>query len=196
MEITKVGVRLVTKASDRLKAFCTLTIDDCFVVRDLKVVDGPSGLFVAMPSRKRTVRCPSCGHKNEIRARYCNDCAAELPVDRGDRPHGGGKSSSHTDVAHPVNTECREMIQKRVLEAYDDEVRQQQEAVEAERAEEARKAEEACKAEEAEKAEKALIEAESEKAKEAQPETIHHKASVKSPICPPDDSEGFGAGIL
>lgn len=59
MEITNVGVRLVTRASDRLKAFCTITIDDSFVVRDLKVVDGPNGLFVAMPSRKRMQRCPA-----------------------------------------------------------------------------------------------------------------------------------------
>jgi len=118
MEITNVGVRLVTGTSDRLKAFCTITIDDSFVVRDLKVVDGPNGLFVAMPSRKRTQRCPRCSHKNEVRARYCNECAAELPPERGDRTHDG-KPASHTDIAHPINSECRELIQRCVLEAYD-----------------------------------------------------------------------------
>lgn len=51
MKITEVKVFPVNE--DRLKAYVTITIDDCFVVRDLKVIQGPSGLFVAMPSKKR-----------------------------------------------------------------------------------------------------------------------------------------------
>ena len=38
---------------DRLKAYVSLTIDDCFIIRDLKIIDGNTGLFVAMPSKKR-----------------------------------------------------------------------------------------------------------------------------------------------
>ncbi len=51
MKITEVKVFPVNE--DRLKAYVTLTIDDCFVIRDLKVIEGNSGLFVAMPSKKR-----------------------------------------------------------------------------------------------------------------------------------------------
>lgn len=51
MKITEVKVFPVNE--DRLKAYASITIDDCFVVRDLKVIQGPNGLFVAMPSKKR-----------------------------------------------------------------------------------------------------------------------------------------------
>jgi stage V sporulation protein G len=51
MEITEVKVFPVNE--DRLKAYVSITIDNCFVVRDLKIIEGPSGLFVAMPSKKR-----------------------------------------------------------------------------------------------------------------------------------------------
>ena len=51
MEITEVKVFPVNE--ERLKAYVTITVDNCFVVRDLKVIFGNNGLFVAMPSKKR-----------------------------------------------------------------------------------------------------------------------------------------------
>ena len=51
MKITEVKVFPVNE--ERLKAYVTITIDDCFVIRDLKVINGNTGLFVAMPSKKR-----------------------------------------------------------------------------------------------------------------------------------------------
>jgi stage V sporulation protein G len=51
MEITEVKVYTVDE--DKLKAYVTIVLDDCFVVRDLKVIHGGAGLFVAMPSKKR-----------------------------------------------------------------------------------------------------------------------------------------------
>lgn len=51
MEITEIKVFPVNE--DKLKAFVTITFDDCFIVRDLKVIKGNKGLFVAMPSKKR-----------------------------------------------------------------------------------------------------------------------------------------------
>jgi stage V sporulation protein G len=51
MKITEVNVFPVNE--ERLKAYVTITIDNCFVVRDLKVINGNNGLFVAMPSKKR-----------------------------------------------------------------------------------------------------------------------------------------------
>ncbi len=51
MNITEVKVFPVNE--DRLKAYVTITIDDCFVIRDLKIIEGNGGLFVAMPSKKR-----------------------------------------------------------------------------------------------------------------------------------------------
>ncbi len=52
MEITEVNIFPV--ADKMLKAYATITIDDCFVVRDLKVIEGRKGIFVAMPSRRRS----------------------------------------------------------------------------------------------------------------------------------------------
>lgn len=50
MEITEVRVSL--RDEERLKAFANVTFDNCFVVRSLKVINGPKGLFISMPSRK------------------------------------------------------------------------------------------------------------------------------------------------
>ncbi len=51
MEITE--IRVFPMNEDKLKAYATITFDNCFVVRDLKVISGNTGLFVAMPSKKR-----------------------------------------------------------------------------------------------------------------------------------------------
>ncbi len=51
MEITEVRVFPVNE--ERLKAYATITFDDCFIIRDLKIINGNNGLFVAMPSKKR-----------------------------------------------------------------------------------------------------------------------------------------------
>lgn len=80
MNISDVRIRVLQDAN-KLKAIASITIDDCFVVHDLKVVDGANGLFVMMPSKK---------------------------ADDG----------SFKDVAHPLNTETRKLIQSSVLAAY------------------------------------------------------------------------------
>jgi len=109
-------------ASDRLRAFCSITFDDCFVVRDLKVIEGSSGPFVAMPSRKLTVHCPQCRCKNHLRAAYCNQCGLRLKDDVAGKDQEG-RTKLYADIAHPINSECREMIQKRVVEEFQVEVR-------------------------------------------------------------------------
>lgn len=53
MKITEVKVFPVRKGDDKLKAFVTVTLDACFIIRDLKVIQGHGGLFVAMPSRRK-----------------------------------------------------------------------------------------------------------------------------------------------
>ncbi|MGE0764420.1 MAG: septation regulator SpoVG [Bdellovibrionales bacterium] len=84
MTITEVKVFCVNE--DRLKAYVSITIDECFVVRDLKVIRGNDGLFVAMPSKKR-------------------------------------KDGQFKDIAHPLNQETRDAIEKAVFDAYEAEVR-------------------------------------------------------------------------
>lgn len=90
------------------------------MVRDLKIIEGASGSFVAMPSRKLTAHCPQCGSKNHLRAAYCNQCGAkqrELSAAKDDE----GRAKLYADIAHPINSVCREMIQQRVILAFDEE---------------------------------------------------------------------------
>lgn len=121
MEVTEVKTKLVTVGQERLRAFCTVTFDDEFVVRDLKVVQGTSGPFVAMPSRKLTDRCTKCGEKNHLRAKFCNECGGTLSDNRAPKDNAG-RSKLHADIAHPINSRCRERIQKAVIEAYQHEL--------------------------------------------------------------------------
>lgn len=115
MEITEVRIKLMESSEDRLRGFCSITLDGCFVVRDLKIIDGNSGPFVAMPSRKLTSNCSKCRTKNHMRANYCNQCGQKL---RHTRPQQGadGRAKLYADIAHPINAKCREMIQLRVIE--------------------------------------------------------------------------------
>jgi stage V sporulation protein G len=83
MEITEVRVFLVNE--EKLKAYVTITLDGCFVVRDLKVIHGNSGLFVAMPAKRR-------------------------------------KDGTFKDIAHPLNSETREKMEKTILAEYEREV--------------------------------------------------------------------------
>lgn len=114
MEITEVRIKLMEGSADRLQGFCSITFDNCFVVRDLKIIEGASGPFVAMPSRKLTAHCPSCGCKNHLRASYCNQCGSRLKEDRGLRD-AEGRMKLYADIAHPINSACRESIQNRVI---------------------------------------------------------------------------------
>lgn len=88
MKITDIRIRIVNK--DKLKASASVTFDECFVVHDIKVIEGNSGLFMAMPSRKNA--------DGEFR-----------------------------DIAHPIATETREMLQNAVLDAYNQELQKQAE---------------------------------------------------------------------
>jgi stage V sporulation protein G len=120
VDITEVRVKLMEEPGERLKAFCSITFDDSFVVRDLKIIEGSNGPFVAMPSRKLTAHCSSCRSKNHLRAVFCNQCGARLGGNQAVRDEDG-RAKLYADIAHPINTGCREMIQQRVIDAYDEE---------------------------------------------------------------------------
>ncbi len=120
MDITEVRIKLMSDPNDRLKAFCSITLDHSFVIRDLKIILGGKGPFVAMPSRKLTDKCPKCGAKNNLRAGFCNDCGTRLRNDRALKGQDG-RAKLYADVAHPINSACRDLIQHKVLEAYEQE---------------------------------------------------------------------------
>jgi stage V sporulation protein G len=122
VDITEVRVRLTHEPesgtrAEKLHAYCSITIGREFVVRDIKIIESGHGLFVAMPSRKLSDRCPRCGGKNHLRARHCNDCGAPLDPERAGKD-GRGRARLHADVAHPINAACREKVQDLILAAY------------------------------------------------------------------------------
>ncbi len=81
MNITDVRVRKVTKEG-KMKAVVSITLDDEFVVHDIKVIDGEKGLFIAMPSKKSA-------------------------------------DGEYRDIAHPINSDTRDRIQRIILEKYE-----------------------------------------------------------------------------
>lgn len=123
MNITEVRIKAMNAKNEKLKAFASITIEDDFVVRDLKVIVGSRGLFVAMPSRKLSDYCPKCRSKNALRSKFCSDCGNDLRKSNFGKGRSvedeGERSNLHADIAHPVNSECRDLIQDTVVKAYE-----------------------------------------------------------------------------
>lgn len=125
--ITEIRVKLTDDPRNKLKAYCSVTIDDAFVVRDLKIIDGAKGPFVAMPSRKLADHCVRCRHKNHLRAAYCNQCGGKLDPDRAPKDERG-RARLHADLSHPINAPTRIELHKAVVRAYAEEVEAAQQA--------------------------------------------------------------------
>ena len=122
MEITEVRVSVRDGRDKKLKGYATVTFDNCFVVRDLRIIDGQRGLFVAMPSRRIREPCPKCTHRNPVRSNFCSHCGASLEgMAAAHREEPGEGKGQHRDVAHPITQQCREFIQKAVIDAYEKE---------------------------------------------------------------------------
>lgn len=123
MEITEVRVFLKDSPDKKLKAYATVTFDSAFVVRNIKVIEGSKGVFIAMPSRKIKYPCSKCSFKNEARSKYCNQCGAQLAVVyQSNISEGNGAfQADQKDIAHPITQSFRDYLQKRVLEAYEQE---------------------------------------------------------------------------
>ena len=81
MQITDIRVRKI-ESNSKMKAIVSITIDDAFVIHDIKVIESPTRLFIAMPSRQN-------------------------------------REGEYKDIAHPINSETREMLQTAILEAYE-----------------------------------------------------------------------------
>ena len=117
MEITEVRINPHEPRfpNDLLQAFCSVTFDNSFAVRDLKILgaEGKS-LFVAMPQRLISSHCPRCGKKNCLEALYCNWCGVKF-----NQINNKGKTfKSHMDVAHPITGDFRHELEEVVLKSF------------------------------------------------------------------------------
>jgi stage V sporulation protein G len=121
MKITEVRVKLLDNQPDKLRGFASITINNAMVVRDLKIIEGTNGLFIAMPSRKLCDRCPACAGKNHLRARFCNDCGRRLRPDRGAQDERG-RMRLYADIAHPIHQTARDFVEAQVLTAFREEM--------------------------------------------------------------------------
>lgn len=123
MRLSEIKIHLCPPGSGRLKAFCSLTLENAFVVRDVKIIEGDGGLFIAMPSRKLCDHCAKCHEKNHLRARFCNNCGARLNENRHLRYRlGPDRLKLHADIAHPINARTRSQIEQQVFDAFEREV--------------------------------------------------------------------------
>jgi stage V sporulation protein G len=107
VEITDVQVKLADHANGRLRAYCSIVLDHVFVVREIKVIDGTNGLFVAMPTRTIQRRCQECVAKSDVDVGFCTQCGAKQPS-----PPEGRK---HADTVHPITKPFRLKLESRVL---------------------------------------------------------------------------------
>lgn len=120
MEITETKISLVNKPNSRLRAYASITFDNSFVVREIRVIEGKNGLFVAMPSRKIQRPCEKCGFKNPVNYKFCGQCGGEIPAHKTELSKNS-EELKHKDLAHPINAELREYMQKKILESYEHE---------------------------------------------------------------------------
>ncbi len=122
MTITEIRIKLIDgdHSRQRLRAFCSITFDAAFVVRDLKILEGNQGYFVAMPSRKLAFRCPVCRQKNSVGSNFCNHCGNNLK-DAATAVADLAPYKQYVDVVHPINSACREEIHSAIIAAYEEE---------------------------------------------------------------------------
>jgi len=92
LNITDIRVRLVTKEDSKLKAVASFTIDNAFVVHDVRIIEGANGNFIAMPSRQ-------------------------------------APSGEYRDIAHPINSETRSMLEEIILKSYEESALQEESAM-------------------------------------------------------------------
>jgi len=128
MRVSEIKIHLCPGNSGRLRAFCSITVENALVIRDIKIIDGDGGLFLAMPSRKLSDACPHCREKNHLRARFCNQCGVRLNENRHQRYRlGPDRLKLHADIAHPITASARAEIERAVFGAFEDELRRSHE---------------------------------------------------------------------
>lgn len=115
MNVTEARVTVAGDPGGQLLGFAAVVLDDSLAVHDLRVLEGRSGPFVAMPSRKVSDRCGRCRTKNHLQAKFCNECGIALDERRGRPDPTTGRVKYHEDVIHPISVDLRKEIEQVVV---------------------------------------------------------------------------------
>ena len=113
MRITNIGITPAPEKGSSLLAFVEVEFDECFIVRDVKVIENRGRRWLQMPNRKITYRCPSCGRSNAFDAKFCAACGSHCDLRvMAERPR------NYYDVAFPHCEEFRLYMTETVLKRY------------------------------------------------------------------------------
>ena len=121
MNITEVNV-ILAKDSGKVAAYCSIVIDDAFVVHDIKLLHSSNTknpYFLSFPSRMLDKRCDECGKKNVLKASFCNYCGAKLKyvVNHSDNCL---KDRPYADICNPITLEYRKQIEQLIIDRYEE----------------------------------------------------------------------------
>ena len=124
MQITNIQIHLIPENKNNLLGFAVIEFDHCFIIKDVKILNGSKGMFVGMPSKKICDRCPKCHSKNPLISRFCGNCAYSLGEYRHD---ASSNPSVHADIAHPVTNEFRLYLEELILNEYNYQLQREKE---------------------------------------------------------------------
>lgn len=130
MEITELRIDLpapryhANDTRSALLACYSLEFDEEFVIHSVKLIQGKTNPFLAMPNERKHDHCPACRAKNHLLANYCNNCGKGLTKDRHTILLADGEQRSsrlYNDLAHPITCDLREYLLDECLDAYNKE---------------------------------------------------------------------------
>ena len=110
MEISKIEVRIVDGKSLRLKAFAAIEFDNVLRITNLRIIEGPKRMFIAMPSRENSKRCKDCGKKISHRDLFCSGCGKEQAVSL--------PSVKYKDMVYFVQKDFAVKNEEKILDEY------------------------------------------------------------------------------
>jgi DNA-binding cell septation regulator SpoVG len=112
MQTTRVTVKALFNHGPLL-GVVDVVLDDCLVVKDIRIVECAGRNIVAMPCRKAVVRCTNCSYKNTAGANFCSQCGRKMEFQKIQ------DSKLYVDVVHPVTSAFRTILTNDVMAAYE-----------------------------------------------------------------------------
>jgi stage V sporulation protein G len=116
MNITEIRIALGAEDDQPVRAYCSVSFDNCLAIHDVRLLQVGDRMFVAMPNRKRTAPCLACQSRNTVESRYCNYCGNRLAAGENRDPADGAKK--FFDIAHPLTREFREELETELVKGY------------------------------------------------------------------------------